>query len=156
MSLDNELRDAVMSWEPAYAFNLINQGANPNVKIPEHKNQTAFMVLAKSTYCSPQVLDDMLLFGADANLIDPYGDTLMHYLSWGGWVDKVKVLLMYGAKFQKNADNKTPLDYALDSPHGELVVQFFEEYFKKLEQRAKIEGAPGIYFKNLDQILTNF
>ena len=139
MSLDEQLIDAIDMWEPVLAFELINEGANPNIIHPEYQ-ETVFTILAKSTYCSPERLDDMLLFGADPNVRDKDGNTIMHYYSFDGSAEKIHILMKYATRFQRNKKNETPYDLA----NGQETMEYFKQYFEKLEANTRIEGAPDV------------
>ena len=101
------------------------EGGNPNIK---DSNGDYLLYVASGAKGGPEVVDLLLLGGANPNLISRQGRTALHTAA--GWCNTeiVGLLLDAGARTDiKNSDNKLAIDVVCTQPQSrrELVLALF-------------------------------
>ncbi|XP_076334100.1 ARF GTPase-activating protein GIT2-like isoform X2 [Tachypleus tridentatus] len=80
----------------------------------------------------------LLSLGADPNYIHPErGNTPLHLAAKTGQSSQVELLFIYGADpMAQNKDGKTPVDYARDAGHTDLVDRLIEYHYEVTDRLA--------------------
>ncbi len=98
--------------------NLVETGCDAN-KPTQPRCQTALQIVTGSSVRAPiELIECLVLAGADVNMQDLYGDTSLHMAAERGYDDILKVLVESGAKLDVcNDDDETPLYIATAYGH---------------------------------------
>ncbi len=100
-ALDDELVEAVDKGDVATVKAILNKGANPDAKRKKDASSVAFQALC---WTDPAMLEILLSHGANPEMTDEDGDTLL--MGAGGNLAQVKVLIAHGEKVDaRNAEN---------------------------------------------------
>src|SRR5271169_6461723 len=99
------LHEAIAYYDPSAAEALIEAGADPNLR-DSHDRTPLHIAVTSFGLKKLDVMRLLLMKGADPNLRDDAGASPLDEAAWGGWVDKVALLLEGGAKIDA-LDSKT-------------------------------------------------
>ena len=111
---------------------LLEHGAD--IDAVTNKGDTAIQYAANYFAANHSEIVKLLISkGANVNIQNAYGATLLHSASRKGDSSLVKILLSNGAKPNiKDNDGKTPLDIAIKEGHSEIVIILKEHGVKRV------------------------
>ena len=113
--IDEDLIRAVENNNASQTQNLLDKGANPNVRNPQ--GYTALMLAARNQ--QPKLAILLLEAGAAPDLRNKYGETAIMLASYHGQLGLVKQLYAKGADIDHDGWN--PLIYAASKGYSEIV-----------------------------------
>jgi ankyrin repeat protein len=118
---DSKLYDAPLYADIPAMEQLLKKSANPNLK-----TEAGDIPLASAIY-EPEVLALMLAAGADPNIRNRHGESVLFYAIANGTPGDVKALIDAGADVNlKNSDGQTPLQRADAQVKEETTVLLIE------------------------------
>lgn len=135
--LKNALASAVQGQKHNIVEQLLNKGISPDTG-PE-KNSLIIAVLNRDIACLKLLLD----FGADPNLLDPFGAPPLRY-ACDNRLEEAEVLLKYGADPNLSAPNMSCLCWAILLDYKEMV-QLMLHYSADANKDSKNDESAVVY-----------
>ncbi|XP_007434878.1 cyclin-dependent kinase 4 inhibitor B [Python bivittatus] len=119
----NQLTSAAARGDLESVGRLLESGADPNATNAFGRSPIQVMMMGSS-----KMAELLLQRGADPNRPDPStGATPAHDVAWGGFLDTLKILYQWGARFdQVDKWGRCPLDLAKENGQNH-VVDYLQE-----------------------------
>ncbi|MBO3273848.1 ankyrin repeat domain-containing protein [Pseudomonas schmalbachii] len=103
---------------------LLQEGANPNYRDEKHHASALYLAVDAGRV---DLLDILLRYKGDPNLLGPQGDSLLHKAVMSFCRDCVELLVERGADVNiARADGDTPANVAVGMAEFDLIVYFLE------------------------------
>ena len=127
---DPPLIGAIFFNRPDAVNAFLAAGFDPNNKQDSTFESSCLHCAAMFTYVDNGIVETLLMYGADPNVLNSHGNTPMHIAARFGHVDKVQMLLAAGAdpNAASNPERNTVLFYAIMNvvPNSEIVRMLLE------------------------------
>jgi len=111
--------NAMIKGNAIHVHNFINQGADINMQVGSERDTALMIAVARQDL---EILVLLISSGADVNLKNDLGNTVLYYASKYGLADIVNILIFSGADVNiKNIQGKTALSIAKKNGHTEVA-----------------------------------